>query len=57
MVPTAEAIEMARTGAMKDALSALAVLQCEPKLRELGLTLTPRYSFRCIIGKYSQMAY
>ncbi|MGA7730129.1 MAG: NUDIX hydrolase [Chloroflexia bacterium] len=37
VVPTAEAIEMARTGAMKDALSALAVLQCEPKLRELGL--------------------
>ena len=36
-MPTTEAMEMARTGAMKDALSALAVLQCEPQLRALGL--------------------
>jgi ADP-ribose pyrophosphatase len=37
IVSVSEAIEMARTGVMKDGLSALAVLQCEPKLRELGL--------------------
>jgi len=37
VVPIAEAIEMARTGEMKDALSALAILQCEPKLRQMGL--------------------
>jgi ADP-ribose pyrophosphatase len=32
-----EVIEMARSGKMKDGLSALSVLLCEPKLRELGL--------------------
>ena len=37
VVPAGEAVDMARSGEMKDALSALAVLQCEPKLRELGL--------------------
>jgi ADP-ribose pyrophosphatase len=36
-MPAAEALEVARTGAMKDALSALAVLQCEPRLRALDL--------------------
>jgi ADP-ribose pyrophosphatase len=37
LVPIAEAIEMALKGHMKDALSALAILQSESKLRELGL--------------------
>lgn len=36
-LPTAEAVEMARSGEMKDALSALAILQCEPKMREMDL--------------------
>ncbi|MEO5953816.1 MAG: NUDIX hydrolase, partial [Chloroflexia bacterium] len=30
-LPIAQAIQMARTGEMKDALSALAILQCEPR--------------------------
>jgi ADP-ribose pyrophosphatase len=37
VVPAREGIRLARSGEMKDALSALAILQCEPKLREMGL--------------------
>lgn len=37
VMPAAQAIEMARSGEMKDALSALAILQCEPKMREMKL--------------------
>ncbi len=37
VVPVIEGIELARRGEMKDALSALAVLQCEPRLREMWL--------------------
>lgn len=37
VMPASEAIEMARSGRMKDGLSALSILLCEPKLRELGL--------------------
>lgn len=36
-MPVHKVVEMARRGEMKDAVSALAVLQCEPKMRELGL--------------------
>jgi len=36
LVPVAQAIQMARSGAMKTAQSALAVLLCEPRLRNFG---------------------